>query len=525
MSAQNITWTDGTDGTIKFLASDNITVYPSTKRGADYLPKSMSIVESSFTQPRETFGLPGYVHHCTKIDTNLYILAIIIAGYYFEIRVTYSELNKLQSKYTGICINENKQLDYIQAKTFSSTNDCLDVGGVFYGLIFGTQQQLNDFNVTQIATMSFVIPTQLNQQTTANLFNILGGADLKASIDNKLVSSNITINNKILTLTTTTSNTTSTSSIDLAVPISESINSTVSGLVKNITLNTDTNKITITKQGGGTSSIDLSTYVNKSYSLSSANTSTIGGIKVGKVVTSSITAATGSTSNRNYAVQIDKDNKAFVNVPWTSGSGGTSVSITGNTPFTASATPDCYLSIGSDTLRALRDVQIQRGTANSNRLVYFADQTTQDGSSSFITDGWALARINANQDFTYNPSTHTLKVSNIDGKLVSPPNRPFVQVKTNTKETSTSGATIQPTTDNNTDMWLCSQYTTTQKPVKDNTFTQGDILYKLRAVYKNGTTFGDLFTGGTLNSNISRVILTSIVLKIGASSSIEVFLQ
>lgn len=55
------------------------------------------------------------------------------------------------------------------------------------------------------------------------------------------------------------------------------------------------------------------------YTLPSAKTDTLGGIKVSNVLTTSqtLTSSNGTTANRFYGVQADKDGKAFVNVPWT----------------------------------------------------------------------------------------------------------------------------------------------------------------------------------------------------------------
>ena len=58
---------------------------------------------------------------------------------------------------------------------------------------------------------------------------------------------------------------------------------------------------------------------NQTISLLKSTTTSIGGIVASNVLTTavSLTSSNGSTANRYYGVQIDKDGKAFVNVPWT----------------------------------------------------------------------------------------------------------------------------------------------------------------------------------------------------------------
>ena len=62
---------------------------------------------------------------------------------------------------------------------------------------------------------------------------------------------------------------------------------------------------------------DNSTYNN--YTLPKSTTSALGGIIVSNVLTSAVTltSGNGSTESRYYGVQLDKDGKAFVNIPWT----------------------------------------------------------------------------------------------------------------------------------------------------------------------------------------------------------------
>lgn len=55
------------------------------------------------------------------------------------------------------------------------------------------------------------------------------------------------------------------------------------------------------------------------YSLPKATTSALGGVIISNVLTTAVTltSANGSTASRYYGVQLDKDGKAFVNIPWT----------------------------------------------------------------------------------------------------------------------------------------------------------------------------------------------------------------
>lgn len=79
---------------------------------------------------------------------------------------------------------------------------------------------------------------------------------------------------------------------------------------------TDTNTDTNTTYAASTG---LSLSNDNKFSLKTATTTEIGGIKASNVLTTSqtLTSSNGTTANRFYGVQVDKDGKAFVNVPWT----------------------------------------------------------------------------------------------------------------------------------------------------------------------------------------------------------------
>lgn len=67
------------------------------------------------------------------------------------------------------------------------------------------------------------------------------------------------------------------------------------------------------------------------YSLKTAATGEIGGIKASNVLSSAVTltSSNGATSNRYYGVQVDNGGQAFVNVPWESNTHYTSKNVVG----------------------------------------------------------------------------------------------------------------------------------------------------------------------------------------------------
>ena len=79
--------------------------------------------------------------------------------------------------------------------------------------------------------------------------------------------------------------------------------------------------VTLT-QGTGITVSDSGTAITSSgsrtISLNKATTSAIGGMMASNALTTavSLTSADGSTASRYYGVQVDKDGKAFVNIPW-----------------------------------------------------------------------------------------------------------------------------------------------------------------------------------------------------------------
>ncbi len=87
---------------------------------------------------------------------------------------------------------------------------------------------------------------------------------------------------------------------------------TYQGTVTSVTLTQGTG---ITVSDSGTA---ITSSGSRTISLNKATTSTIGGMIASNALTTSVslTSGDGTTANRYYGVQVDKDGKAFVNVPW-----------------------------------------------------------------------------------------------------------------------------------------------------------------------------------------------------------------
>ena len=79
-------------------------------------------------------------------------------------------------------------------------------------------------------------------------------------------------------------------------------------------LNTINNTVA-TNTAAITANTTTLTAISSNNEVKPAKTDFTGGIKVSNVTTDSKTVTSGSTASRFYGLQIDKDNKGFVNVP------------------------------------------------------------------------------------------------------------------------------------------------------------------------------------------------------------------
>ena len=102
----------------------------------------------------------------------------------------------------------------------------------------------------------------------------------------------------------------------------------------------------VTIAGGTGISVDNSNAITSSgtrtISLDTATTSEIGGMMASNALTTEVTltSGNGTTANRYYGVQVDKNGKAFVNIPWTDGNTYTSA-YSSTAAGTAAKTASC----------------------------------------------------------------------------------------------------------------------------------------------------------------------------------------
>ncbi len=93
---------------------------------------------------------------------------------------------------------------------------------------------------------------------------------------------------------------------------------TIQSVVANNPSSTSGRTYPVQKNSSGQAVVNVPWTSGGSYSLPSATASVLGGIKVGAVRSTTVSATTGGTStDKCYAVELDSANKAFVRVPWT----------------------------------------------------------------------------------------------------------------------------------------------------------------------------------------------------------------
>jgi len=135
---------------------------------------------------------------------------------------------------------------------------------------------------------------------------------------------------------------------------------------------------------------DISTGLNLNSStgavtLAKATTSTLGGIIISNALTGSVTLteAAGTTENRYYGVQVDKDGKAFVNIPWTDTHNSHKVD------FTAVAGTANTLTFGETftAVVSINDTTSSTGTMTANYTTVAFTMPTETTLSLGTTSG------------------------------------------------------------------------------------------------------------------------------------------
>lgn len=156
-------------------------------------------------------------------------------------------------------------------------------------------------------------------------------------------------------------------------------------------------------------------WVNTTYSLPTATSSVLGGIKLGSDTKQTIDAGTpSSTSGRSYAVQLDNSGKAVVNVPWTDN----------NTTYSADGT---YVTLSgtqfslTSAKKSLIDNSIQNSNLDGSRDShgYYAYPVSQGSDKNLYATVPVRSFIAASRyDNTDGSKTPSGSITNTTGALV-----------------------------------------------------------------------------------------------------------
>lgn len=204
--------------------------------------------------------------------------------------------------------------------------------------------------------------------------------------------------------------------------------STLGGIKVGSGLTINSSGVLSVSGGGGTSytfDSDNFTVSNNVVSLNAAEAGKLGGFSLWSVdpVSSPTVNSLSTTSGRYYAVQRNQSGQLYVNVPWSSGSGGTTytagtgISISAQNVISADMSAissginlSDYLPLSGGTMT---------GTINSRALVPTADRTYSLGSSSYSYDTLYIDTIVlTNGSNTVNISLNQAGDVLIDGNLV-----------------------------------------------------------------------------------------------------------
>ena len=179
----------------------------------------------------------------------------------------------------------------------------------------------------------------------------------------------------------------------------------------------DGNTLTLTREGSGVAD---TTFTANNYSLPTAASDTLGGIKLGY-----------ADNDKNYALELDADNEAFVNVPWTdtvyTGSTGVTVDAAGKTIAigqSVGTTDDVtFADITGDRIESSNGTLVTSGTTPA---IVWKDTSSLDKDYSLANEDGTLTwklHTNWNDEDTgaSSDSTHEVIKINTYGMSIGSP--------------------------------------------------------------------------------------------------------
>jgi len=237
-----------------------------------------------------------------------------------------------------------------------------------------------------------------------------------------------------------------------------------------------------------------------STAIGAATSSAYGGIKIGY-----------STSGKNYAVQLDSNGKAYVNVPWTDTdtnttySQGTNITINSNTISHATPTGASSGSKGNKTTALLASITTDsQGHVTGYQTISVAELKKLLG----ITDPVTNITLNAaadNSSIAYNGST-TIRASLSNGASATSTTWSIISGDSYGRLGSATGATVTLTGTNN------ATGGTTNNPgtITSNAPVSSSITYNGNTTVSVSAGAGSVVTGAGTNQTVKvRAINTS----------------
>lgn len=192
-------------------------------------------------------------------------------------------------------------------------------------------------------------------------------------------------------------------------------------------------------------------WVNTVYSLPTATASTLGGVKLGSDTTQTVAAnAVTATTSRTYAIQKNASGQLVVNVPWTDANTSYEAATTSTLGLVKSSTDNLNVSVASTGVMTTNFTDAQKNTLNSG--------ITSDKVSTY--DGYATTIASKQDKLTFDATPTTSSSNPVTSSGVKTYVDKQIETVTELAEGKTAAYVIDSTATGNTLFNLAKTSTT-----------------------------------------------------------------